>query len=67
VERRFAELSTRKPCRSARRSVTELEADIRKWINEWNKKPRPFVWTRTADEILDTLPAYRRRINDSEQ
>jgi hypothetical protein len=39
-------------------SVTELENDIRKWINEWNKDPRPFVWTKTADEILDTLAAY---------
>jgi transposase len=65
VERWFAELTNRKLRRSAHRSVTELEADIRKWINEWNKDPKPFVWTKTADEILDTLAAYCRRINDS--
>lgn len=39
VERWFAELTNRKLRRSARRSITELEADIRKWINEWNQKP----------------------------
>ena len=52
----FAELTNRKLRRSAHRSVTELEADNRKWINEW---------TKTADEILGTLAAYCRRINDS--
>jgi transposase len=65
VERWFAELTNRKLRRSAHRSVTELEADIRKWINEWNKDPKPFVWTKTADEILETLAAYCERINDS--
>ena len=65
VERWFAELTNRKLRRSAHRSVTELEADIRRWINTWNADPKPFVWTKTADEILDTLAAYCRRINDS--
>jgi transposase len=65
VERWFAELTNRKLRRSAHRSVTELEADIRKWTNEWNKNPKPFVWTKTADEILETLAAYCERINDS--
>jgi transposase len=65
VERWFAELTNRKLRRSAHRSVTELETGIRTWINEWNKNPRPFVWTKTADEILGTLAAYCRRINAS--
>jgi transposase len=65
VERWFAELTNRKLRRSAHRSVTELEADIRSWISEWNKSPRPFTWTKTADEILDTLAAYCQRITDS--
>jgi hypothetical protein len=51
--------------RSAHRSVTELEADIRAWINAWNADPKPFVWTKTADQILDTLAAYCQRITDS--
>ena len=65
VERCFAELTTRKLRSSAHRSVTELETDIRKWITEWNKAPRPFVWTKSADEILETLAAYCQRIIDS--
>jgi transposase len=65
VERWFAELTNRKLRRSAHRSVTELETDVRKWINEWNADPKPFVWTKTVDEILDTLAAYCQRINDS--
>ncbi|WP_300602998.1 IS630 family transposase [Trebonia sp.] len=65
VERWFAELTNRKLRRSAHRSVTELETDIRKWISEWNKDPKPFVWTKTADEILETLAAYFGRINGS--
>jgi len=63
VERWFAELTNRKLRRSAHRSVTELEADIRRWISEWNKDPRPFVWTKTADEILETLAAYCGRVS----
>ena len=63
VERWFAELTNRKLRRSAHRSVTELETDIRKWINEWNKNPKPFVWTKTADEILETIAEYCQRIS----
>ena len=65
AERWFAELTSRKLRRSAHRSVTELEDDIRKWINEWNKDPRPFIWTKTPDEILETLAAYCGLIKDS--
>ncbi|BEK86250.1 hypothetical protein NSERKGN1266_22010 [Nocardia seriolae] len=65
VERWFAELTNRKLRRSAHRSVTELKADVQAWINAWNADPKPFVWTKTADEILETLAAYCQRINDS--
>jgi transposase len=64
VERWFAELTNRKLRRSAHRTVAELETDIRKWINEWNKDPRPFTWVKTADEILETLAAYCGLISD---
>jgi transposase len=63
AERWFAELTTRKLRRSAHRSVTELEAGIRRWINEWNKDPGPFVWTKSADEILETTAGYCQRIS----
>jgi transposase len=65
VERWFAELTTKKLRRGAHRSVRQLNADIRDWIETWNENPRPFVWTKTADEILDSIARYCKRINDS--
>jgi hypothetical protein len=38
-----------------------------RWINEWKKNPKPFVWTKTADEILETLAACCRRISSQER
>src|SRR5271155_2696132 len=65
VERWFAELTTKKLRRGSHRSVRELNTDIRAWIEAWNDNPRPFVWTKTADEILDSIARYCKRINDS--
>jgi len=58
VERWFAELTNRKLKRSAHRSVRELTDDLNQWIATWNDNPRPFVWHKTADEILDSLKQY---------
>ena len=65
VERWFAELTSKWLQRGTHRSVAELERSIRSWIEIWNDDPRPFVWTKTADEILDTIANYCQRINDS--
>jgi transposase len=65
VERWFAELANRKLRRSAHRSVTGLEDDIRKWINEWNEDPEPFTWTTTADDILETVTEYCQRMSEA--
>jgi transposase len=65
VERWFAELTTKKLRRGAHRSVRQLNADIRAWIDTWNDNPRPFIWTKTADEILDSIARYCTRINES--
>jgi transposase len=65
VERWFAELTNRKLKRGAHRSVKELNADIRAWIETWNDDPRPFAWTKTADEIFASIQAYLQRINHS--
>jgi hypothetical protein len=35
--------------------VAELEQAIQAWIDTWNADPRPFAWTKTADQILDTI------------
>ena len=58
VERWFAELTNRKLRRSAHRSIRELTADLTAWIEMWSSDPRPFVWRKTADEILDSLKTY---------
>jgi hypothetical protein len=65
VERWFAELTSKWLRRGSHRSVPELTASIQAWIDTWNDNPRPFVWTKTADEILDTIASYRQRINNS--
>jgi transposase len=63
VERWFAELTRRKLRRSSHRSVKALETDVEAWIEAWNADPKPFVWTKTADDILDSLATYRTRLN----
>jgi transposase len=63
VERWFAELTRRKLRRSSHRSVKDLEADVTAWIEAWNADPKPFVWVKTADEILDNLATYCTRLN----
>ena len=65
VERWFGELTTKKLQRGTHCSVRALNADIRAWIESWNDNPRPYVWTKTADQILDSITRYCTRINDS--
>ena len=65
VERWFAELTARKLRRGTHRSVRELNTDIRAWIDAVEPEPKPYVWTKTAEQILETLAAYCERITDS--
>ena len=65
VERWFAELTTKWLRRGTHRSTKELEVAITQWIDQWNIDPKPFVWHKSADEILETLAAYCERISDS--
>ena len=51
--------------RGVHRSVADLKDDIEQWVKLWNDDPRPYVWTKTADQILESLAAYCQRINDS--
>ena len=66
VERWFAELTTTWLQRGTHRSVAELTGSIQAWVDGWNQDPRPFVWTKTADDILESLSRYLQRISDSE-
>ena len=61
VERWFAELTTKWIKRGTHRSVRDLVASIRSWIANWNDNPKPFVWHKSADEILDGLAPYASR------
>ncbi|MGW2612892.1 IS630 family transposase [Streptomyces mirabilis] len=63
VERWFGLLTDKLIRRGVHTSVKALEQDIRAWIDGWNENPRPFTWTKTADEILNSLADYLTKIN----
>ncbi len=65
VERWFAELTNKKLKRSAHRSVRQLNTEIRAWIEDWNENPRPYVWTKPAEQILESIARYCQRINQT--
>jgi transposase len=65
VERWFSELTTKNLQRATHRSGGELNTGVRAWIDTWNDNPRPYVWTKTADQILESVARYCMRINDS--
>jgi len=49
--------------RGDHRSVQALERDIRAWAAAWNDNPNPFVWTKTAEQILRSIQRLMKRIN----
>ena len=58
MERCFAELTNKWLRRDTHRSTKELEAAISSWVATWKEAPKPFVWHKTANEILQSLAAY---------
>jgi transposase len=65
VERWFGYLTDQLLRRGVHKSVQALEKDVRDWIKTWNENPKPFVWTKTAEDILDSLARYISRITDA--
>jgi len=65
VERWFGYLTDQLLRRGVHKSVQALEKDVRDWIKTWNQAPKPFAWTKTAEEILDSLARYISRITDA--
>jgi transposase len=61
VERWFAELTNKRIRRGVFRSVKDLETAIRQYIDVHNENPKPFVWTKTADQILASIARYAQR------
>ncbi|MEU9284623.1 IS630 family transposase [Streptomyces sp. NPDC048275] len=67
VERWFGLLTDKLIRRGVHTSVKALEGDITAWIETWNENPRPFTWTKTADEILSSLADYLAKVGTSSQ
>ena len=65
VERWFALLTEKRLRRSAFRSTRELEAAIRQYIAQHNEQPKPFRWTRTADQILASIARFCSRTSET--
>ena len=65
VERWFATLTERQLRRGVHRSTRELEAALRCYVETYNQNPKPFIWTKTADEILANVARFCKRISDS--
>ncbi len=63
VERLFAEVTRDLLQRSDHRNVQSLERDLRDWVKAWNENPKPFIWTKTAEDILASIARYLKRIN----
>jgi transposase len=61
VERWFAEITNKRIRRGVFRSVKELEAATREYIEVHNENPKPFVWTKTADQILASIARFAQR------
>lgn len=51
--------------RRLHKNFQAVEKDVRNWIKTWNEDPKPFVCTKTADEILERLAGYLNRIPES--
>lgn len=64
VERWFAELTNKQLRRGVHRSVAQLKTAIREFIAAHQATPKPFVWTKSADEILASIARFAQRTLD---
>lgn len=65
VERWFAALTEKQLRRGVHRSTRELEDAIYRYLEITNSQPKPFIWTKTADQILASISRFCKRISDS--
>src|SRR5680860_214628 len=63
VERWFGFITDQLIRRGSHASVQALEGDIRNWVKGWNEDPKPFIWTKTAEQILESLGRLLTRIS----
>ena len=65
VERWFAELTEKQIRRGTHRSTRQLEQAIRDYLARYNDDPKPFAWTKSANEILASIERFCLRISNS--
>ena len=65
VERWFAMLTERQIRRGTHHSTVELEQAIRNYLHHYNRDPKPFVWTKTAEQILESIRRFCMRTSES--
>jgi transposase len=65
VERWFATLTQKQIRRGTHRSTQQLEKAIRMYLEIYNEDPKPFVWSKSADEILASIRRFCMRTSDS--
>ena len=66
VERWFAEITRQQIRRGSWTSTQALEAAIKDYLDVYNEQPKPFIWTKSADQILETIQRYCQSINDTQ-
>lgn len=65
VERWFGELTTKWLRRGTHHSIPHLRKSIQQWVDTWNENPKPYIWHKTADQIIESIGFYCERINNS--
>ena len=65
VERWFAELTDKQIRRGTHRSTRQLVTAIQNYVKTSNQDPQPFIWTKTADEILESVARFCTRISET--
>ena len=65
IERWFAEITNKQIRRGSYRSTRELVQAIEDYLEVYNEDPKPFIWTKSADNILESLKSYCERITDT--
>ena len=65
VERWFAALTEQQIRRGSHRSTSQLEQAIKQYLAVYNEDPKPFIWTKSVDQIFESLKNYCERISDA--
>ncbi len=65
IERWFAEITNKQIRRGSYRNTRQLVQAIEDYLEVYNQNPKPFIWTKSADDILESLKNYCERITDT--